>query len=116
MSTHARIDVEGSEVCIYKHCDGYPEATLDPLKQFVKDFFTGRGDDPPYFIAQFLMKVAGHEEPYSKPDYFIGWGVHPRCADVGEDYRYTVKRTGAIEVSHAGRIVKKVPAPKRSAR
>lgn len=53
MSTRCQIKVEGEEVLLYKHCDGYPEGVLPTLEDVVKKFSEARGFfDGPYLLAR----------------------------------------------------------------
>jgi hypothetical protein len=62
MSTRAQIQIEGSDVLIYKHQDGYPEGVLPTLKPFVDSFFQNRGYDPAYFTARCVAAFAASYE------------------------------------------------------
>ena len=85
MSTRAIIKIQGFKVCeIYKHYDGYPEATLPWLEAFNKKFAAERGDDPRYKFAQLLRSSAfdcgefGLDESRT-----TGWGVLPYGSSAG---------------------------------
>jgi hypothetical protein len=104
MSTRCQIKVKGSKCIIYKHCDGYPESengVLYFLKPFTKKFRKERGDDPEYFIAQYLRHLATQEIKedwrHGKLDFF-GYGVDTELhGDIS--YLYTVNlKTGKIIV------------------
>jgi len=96
MSTRALIKIEGGAAAIYKHADGYPEGVLPALTKFRDAFWKGRGYDPHYFPAQYLMKVAGKDKDYDKD--FLGWAILPADADAGQEYEYVVKKNGKIFV------------------
>lgn len=119
MSTRAMIEVEGSDVKIYKHSDGYPDGehgVLATLKPFAKFFAKKRGDDPEYLVAQIVREfavkdhqwaqertaedIAEHgEDRYGWVDNVrtLGWGLctdyHPDC-----EYLYLVKPNGRVVV------------------
>jgi len=99
MSTNAVIQVEGIDfVELYKHFDGYPEATLPWLKEFNKSFTEERGDDPEYKFAQLVRSSAYEEEKYNLDgSKTTGWGVFPlNC--VGFEFKYILKSDGSVEV------------------
>lgn len=101
MATIASIAVEGfNEVKVYKHWDGYPEATLPWLEKFNRDFAEKRGNDPSYKFAQLLRSsVRDAEEFKLDTSLHTGWGVVQRSADCGEEYRYYLKTDGTVEVT-----------------
>jgi hypothetical protein len=98
MSTPAIIKVEGVEYArVYKHYDGYPEATLPWLKAFNEDFHKNRGDDPSYKFAQ-LLRDSNNKDFNLDDSKHTGWGVvDPKEWDCGE-YTYTLKSDGTVEV------------------
>ena len=100
MATRATIKVEGVNYAkVYKHWDGYPDATLPWLKDFNKDFKENRGSDPEYKFAQLLRSSARDVEKYGLgPSKYTGWGVLPFDANVGEEYEYILKNDGTVEV------------------
>ena len=100
MGTRAIIRVEGVNYCeVYKHYDGYPEGTLPWLKSFNADFTAHRGDDVEYKMAQLLRSSIRDADKYplDKSDY-TGWGVIPYGSDYGEEYRYTLRKDGSVDV------------------
>ena len=101
MATRASIAVEGfKEVKVYKHWDGYPEATLPWLEKFNKDFAEKRGNDPTYKFAQLLRSSVRDAEEFDlDPSVHTGWGVVPRGDDYGEEFRYFLKADGTVEVT-----------------
>lgn len=103
MATRSSITVEGlSEVKVYKHWDGYPEATLPWLKKFNKEFAEKRGDDPSYKFAQLLRSSVRDAEEFGlDTSAHTGWGVVPRSAKYGEVFRYFLKTDGTVEVNQA---------------
>ena len=53
MATRCTIKIEGIDYAkVYKHWDGYPDATLRWLEEFNRNFSKNRGDDPAYKLAQ----------------------------------------------------------------
>lgn len=100
MATRATIQLEGySTAKLYKHYDGYPEATLQWLKDFNEDFFTNRGNDLPYKFAQLLRSSAFDADKYELDgSRHTGWGVYPVSTDMGEDYVYTLMKDGTVSV------------------
>lgn len=117
MSTRAQIQIEGSDVLIYKHCDGYPDGVLPTLRPFVAAFFKHRGWDPAYFTARCLAafvaeaeksraawrKQVERETPalvksygFDRPD-FLSFGVDTSIhGDIA--YFYHVAKDGTITV------------------
>lgn len=113
MGTRAIIRVAGIEYAeVYKHWDGYPEATLDWLQDFNADFKQNRGDDPEYKLAQLLRDSArGIKEvpdPYKPgktcdehprgldPSKYTGWGVMPYKSRCGQEFEYTLNADGSV--------------------
>jgi hypothetical protein len=65
MSTRCQIIVQGSDVVLYRHSDGYPDdehGVLAALKKIVKPFLKPRGWDTDYMPAQIIasMIAANH--------------------------------------------------------
>lgn len=100
MATRAVIKIEGiTHAQVYKHWDGYPEATLPWLEKFNKTFTEKRGDDAEYRFAQLLRDSVRHAESFAlDPSEFTGWGVTPFGADHGQEFEYTLKADGSVEV------------------
>ena len=98
MATRCTIKVEGIDlVKVYKHHDGYPEATLKWLQSFNEDFTKNRGDDPEYKIAQLLRSSAFHAELFELgKSVHTGWGVIPRDSDAGEEFEYVLHKDGNV--------------------
>ena len=99
MATRATIYVEGIDtVKVYKHWDGYPEATLPWLEDFNKSFTERRGDDPDYKFAQLLRSSMRDASKYHLDDSeFTGWGVVPINADMWEEYEYHLLADGTVK-------------------
>ena len=97
MSTRALIRIEGNDVALYKHQDGYPDATLEWLETFHKDFLAKRGVDPIYEFAQLVRSTT---RLGSNEDNYLGWGVVPFSKDnpdsMGAVYLYTLKDSGEV--------------------
>ncbi len=113
MSTRCQIIVEGSDVVIYRHSDGYPdgdEGVLKGLIATVGPFVKARGFDECYLPAHIVHdQVAAHvkwanEQAFGKATKYLGYGVeaynpavrHPLHGDI--DFLYVVKKNGEIEV------------------
>ena len=98
MATRCTIKVEGIDlVKVYKHHDGYPEATLEWLQDFNQDFTDNRGNDAEYKIAQLLRSSARDAEKYGLDDSkHTGWGILPMDNDAGEDFEYTLHTNGSV--------------------
>tara|TARA_R100001129_G_scaffold85_2_gene127 strand:+ start:845 stop:1147 length:303 start_codon:yes stop_codon:yes gene_type:complete len=98
MATRCTIIVEGIDlVKVYKHHDGYPEATLEWLQSFNEDFAKNRGDDPEYKIAQLLRSSVRDSKRYGlDPRKHTGWGVIPRDSDAGEEFEYVLHKDGRV--------------------
>jgi len=102
MGTSAIIKVEGlglGDIGVYKHWDGFPDATMPWLEAFNKKFTEMRGDDPQYKIAQLLRSSARDSEEFDlDASYSTGWGIVDtnQCA---ADYTYTLMRNGTVQVT-----------------
>ncbi len=98
MATRCTIKVEGIDlVKVYKHWDGNPEATLEWLQVFNKDFTDNRGDDSEYKIAQLLRSSAFHAELFGlDKSVHTGWGILPMDNDAGEDFEYVLHKDGNV--------------------
>ena len=66
MSTRAQIKVQGSEIMIYKHSDGYPSEVLPTLVDIMKTFIRARGNEPDYALAQIMRAFARRDEQRRK--------------------------------------------------
>lgn len=100
MGTRALIKIEGHKVAVYKHFDGYPEATLPWLEAFNADFSERRKNDPDYKLAQLLRSSARDAEKYGLDDSkYTGWGVAMAHDDsIGQSYEYTLMNDGSVVV------------------
>lgn len=98
MSTNAIIKVEGLKCVLYKHWDGYPQATLQWLIDFNKDFEENRKDDPNYKFAQLIRSSARDAEKYGlDQSIHTGWGVYESMDDItGQEFVYTLKNDGSV--------------------
>lgn len=108
MSTRCQIKVEGEEVMLYKHCDGYPEGVLPTLEDVVKKFREGRGFfDGSYLLARIGQRFMNDSDASSdrfraeakiKHEHHVlgyGYGTHEH-GDI--EYLYTVKKDWTITV------------------
>ena len=100
MSTSALITIEGMDnFSVYKHWDGYPDATLQWLEDFNESFMTERGDDNVYKAAQLLRSSAFDAEKYGlDASKYTGWGVFTEYDGIGVDYTYKLMKDGSVEV------------------
>jgi hypothetical protein len=100
MATRATIQLEGYKVAkLYKHWDGYPEATLQWLEDFNKDFVENRGDDPEYKFAQLIRSSAFDCEKYKlDASRHTGWGVVGFNGDCGANYQYRLMKDGTVNI------------------
>jgi len=100
MGTRAVINIEGLEFAsIYKHYDGYPEATLKFLMNFNRNFSDKRGSDPSYKFAQLLRETIRSGQKYELDmSEFTGWGVIEPGVDVGQEFEYDLLDNGNVEV------------------
>lgn len=101
MATRATVQLEGYNVCkLYKHWDGYPQATLQWLEDFNKDFVENRGDDTSYKFAQLIRSSAFDSEKYElDPSRHTGWGVVEIGTGCGSEYQYRLMKDGTVVVS-----------------
>jgi hypothetical protein len=89
MATRAVIEIDGMDVCLYKHWDGYPSATLPWLLNFVDKFDR---DDKEYMFAQLIRSSAFDAEEFNlDKSRATGWGVVRCSEDCWEQYRYIIK-------------------------
>jgi hypothetical protein len=89
MATRAVIEIDGMDVCLYKHWDGYPSATLPWLLNFVEKFDR---DDKEYMFAQLIRSSAFDAEEFNlDKSRTTGWGVVSRNENCCEEYRYIIK-------------------------
>jgi len=104
MATRATIQLEGYKVAkLYKHWDGYPEATLQWLKDFNKDFVENRGDDSSYKFAQLIRSSSFDCEKYElDASRYTGWGVVELNSECGGVYQYRLMKDGTVDVSQNG--------------
>ena len=102
MATRCTIKLEGFKTAkVYKHYDGYPEATLAWLEDFNSDFTSKRGDDNQYKFAQLLRSSAFDSETYNlDASRHTGWGVIGYKETCGEEYVYTLKLDGTVKVKY----------------
>jgi hypothetical protein len=100
MSTRAQIQVEGSKVLVYKHCDGYPDGkhgVLAWLEPFVARFMKHRGFDVDYMTARIVEAGIAKDVVDGDDNGATGWGVDTEIhGDIA--YLYTVKPDGSIVV------------------
>lgn len=96
MATSATIKIEGLDnVKIYKHLDGYPDATLPWLKKFNDEFTRKRGNDPQYKFAQCLRSSAFDCEKFDLDDSReTGWGVV--SGSTNAEYNYILHTDGTV--------------------
>jgi hypothetical protein len=100
MGTHCTIKVKGFNIAkVYKHWDGYPEATLPWLEAFNAEFAEKRGDDDEYKFAQ-LLRSSAFDSGAFKLDSSreTGWGVIGYSSEAGEAYEYTLEVDGSVTV------------------
>lgn len=100
MATRAVIQVEGIDyVELYKHWDGYSEATLEWLKTFNSDFEENRSHDPEYKFAQLIRSSERDSSEFGlDTSKYIGWGVLPFNSECGATYKYILKNDGTVVV------------------
>ena len=98
MATRCTIKVDGVKFAkVYKHWDGYPDATLNWLESFNEEFAEQRGVDPEYKFAQLLRSSAVDAELFGlDTSRTMGWGVIQYDDDYGEMYEYTLHNDGSV--------------------
>ena len=101
MGTRAFIEVEGSEIGLYKHYDGYIKGTLPWLEDFFTEFYTKRGYDPEYCLAQLIRSSAFKADKFNlDKSTETGWGVMLKKDKPGDvEYTYKLCRNGSIYIS-----------------
>ena len=126
MSTRCQIIIEGADVVLYRHSDGYPEGphgVVKILKKIVMNFVKNRCFDecylPAHIIADMIVAYKkGQDAMYrdavkrgenpSKVSYdrgkYLGYGVEAYNAEADAafhsdiEFLYVVKKNGTIEV------------------
>lgn len=104
MGTRAIIRIEGIDFAVlYKHWDGYPEATEQWLRDFNAEFTTKRGDDPEYKFAQLVRSSAFDAEKYRlDTSRQTGWGIMPitkdEKLDLGQEFEYILCSNGNVKI------------------
>ena len=98
MATRCTIKIEGVDYAkVYKHWDGYPDATLKWLEEFNRNFTNNRGDDPIYKFAQLLRSSARDAEKYNlDASLHTGWGVVGFDEHWGAEFEYTLHKDGSV--------------------
>lgn len=104
MATRASIKVEGIDFAkLYKHWDGYPEATLGWLESFNKDFETNRRNNPSYKFAQLVRSSSRLAEEFNlDKSIYTGWGIESFNQEMSIDFEYTLKADGSVIVLKRG--------------
>jgi hypothetical protein len=84
MSTRALIGVKGSDVYLYRHCDGYPETNTGVLFSLIPlaKKFAEKRNDPDYFMARL---VENQINATKQQDDLIGFGLF---ADKSIDHQF----------------------------
>lgn len=98
MAIRCTIKIEGIDYAkVYKHWDGYPDATLKWLKEFNEDFYKNRGDDAEYKFAQLLRSSARDAEKYQlDASLHTGWGVVAFDDNWSEEFEYLLHKDGLV--------------------
>ena len=108
MSTRCQTKIEGTDLLVYRHCDGYPSSMLKVLLPFVESFMKYRGHDPEYMVAQLVhMLIADCEKDMEQfykdfpgkertPSY-TGYGVD-RAIHGDIEYLYEIRKDGTLFV------------------
>lgn len=108
MSTNAYIQVEGSEVAVYKHWDGGPKDTLPWLRTFHKRFLNSSNSSEPdqsYETAQLIRSSIDLQNDFNLDgSRTTGWGVeyYPNMdQEIGdkETFFYILYSDGSITVN-----------------
>ncbi len=100
MATRSVIKVEGFTTAqLYKHWDGYPDATLPWLEKFNSEFTQNRGVDSTYKFAQLLRSSVSMADEFGlDKSTDTGWGVYPFGTDNGQEYEYILMDDGSVNV------------------
>jgi len=98
MATRCMIKIEGVNYAkVYKHWDGYPDATLEWLSEFNKNFTKNRGDDPSYKFAQLLRSSIRDCSQFNlDPSQYTGWGVFDFNDSWMEEFEYLLHKDGSV--------------------
>ena len=99
MGTSAIIFVQGvPAVAVYKHWDGYTEATLPWLEKFNKEFTEKRANDPEYKFAQLLRSSVRDAKEFGLDESDdTGWGV-VTTKNANGDFEYHLLSDGTVTV------------------
>ena len=105
MGTSAKIIVktasgDKSNIVLYKHYDGYPQGTLDWLKEFNEGYV--RQEDTPYKLAQLIRSTVFLGEKHRlDPCQVTGWGVYAANSAPTTDYTYVLHCNGDVTYSRS---------------
>ena len=99
MSTSATIKIEGGKnFALYKHFDGYPEATLKWLEKFNKEFTENRGNDISYKKAQLVRSSIKDAEEFNlDASEYTGWGIFDDSDECYVEFEYTLMADGSVK-------------------
>lgn len=100
MATRCTIKIEEIHCAkVYKHWDGYPDATLKWLETFNRNFNKNRDADPHYKFAQLLRDSIRNCSTFDlDPSQYTGWGVIPYDWEWNEEYEYILLANGEVTV------------------
>ena len=100
MSTNAYIQVEGTDIILYKHWDGYPSATLPWLLAFHHKFLEERGQDENYEAAQLVRSSVLMAEEFDLDTSTVtGWGLSTGKITGEDKYEYLLCQNGTIKTN-----------------
>ena len=103
MSTRCQTKIEGTDLLVYRHCDGYPSSMLKVLLPFIQSFIEARGWDTEYMVAQLVHHLISDYEKSNVerikdhgPSY-TGYGVD-RAIHGDIEYLYEIRKDGTLFV------------------
>lgn len=101
MSTNALIQVQNSNVILYKHFDGGPASTLPWLMKFHADFLEERGyADEVHETAQLVRSTVLMQEEFDlDPSTATGWGLYDGKLEGDETLEYVLMSDGRIKTA-----------------
>jgi hypothetical protein len=111
MSTRTQIEIAGTDLKVYQHCDGYPSNMLKILLPFVESFMKYRGHDAEYMVAQLVHTLISASEK-SQAEFYADCpnlapkDPHPSYTGFGVDrelhgdieYLYYIGAEGSVTV------------------
>lgn len=101
MGTRAVTKIEGLPHALYTHWDGYPSAKLPWLATFYSEFFSKRGFDDSYCLAQLIRSSVRFAEQFDLDESFeTGYGIVADTDNCNQEYTYELMSDGSIKCNN----------------